>query len=92
VISEWFINLFTGLLQWFATDVLGTWTPPPELTDAADAATTALALFSSVGVWIPWPVLAFCVTSVLAVWGSVVLVKLALKLWAFAPFVGGSGA
>lgn len=76
-VARWFVSLFPGdLPDWLRTVVTGV--------------STLVAQVESWSVWIPWTELKFVVIGLFAFWIAVFLVKLALKIWSFVPFVGGT--
>lgn len=90
MIVEWFLGLVAFVLGWFA-ELFGTWTPPPELTEATTRVGTLLGEFSSLGTWIDWTVLGACVLTQIVTWGIVLGVKLIRAVGAHLPWFGGSG-
>lgn len=90
MISEWFLNLAAGFVQWLA-GLFGEWTPPEQLTDMAGSAGYLVGQFASLGVWVEWPVLIGCVAVSVGVWAVVVGIKLLRAVVAHIPAIGGSG-
>lgn len=90
MISEWFLQLAVGFATWLA-GVFGPWTPPAELVDMADGAQQLVTAFASLGVWVPWGVIAACVAASVATWAIVVGIKLVRALAAHIPGFGGAG-
>ena len=77
MISEFFVNLAVGFVQWLA-GLFGTWTPPTQLTQMATSANGLVATFSSLGVWVDWGVLGGCVTAAIATYNMVARFLVAL--------------
>jgi hypothetical protein len=90
VISEWFMNMAAGFVEWLAS-LFGEWEPPTQLTDMADSAGYLVGQFASLGVWVNWPVLIGCVAASVAVWTVVVGIKLLRAVVAHLPEWGGAG-
>lgn len=89
MITEWFISLAVGFLQW-ATGLLGTAAPPQFISDAAGAVTGIVNSAAGLGAWIPWAYLGVVGGGVLTYWLVVVGVKAVRWVWGLTPFSGGS--
>lgn len=90
MISEFFLNLAVGFVGWLA-GLFGEWDPPAELTGMATAAQSLVTQFASLGVWVPWGVIAACVGAAVASWAIVLGIKTIRAAAAHIPGVGGSG-
>ncbi|KRA23520.1 hypothetical protein ASD65_03100 [Microbacterium sp. Root61] len=90
MISEWFLGLAVGFVQWLA-GVFGEWTPPPELTGASSAVNGIIGSLAGMGVWVAWPVLGACVGAAITAWAIVVGIKLVRAVIAHIPAFGGAG-
>lgn len=90
MISEWFLGLALGAVGWLA-GLFGEWEPPAELTDMATQAQVLVGQFASLGVWVPWGVIAACVGASVTTWAIVLGIKTVRAAAAHIPAIGGSG-
>lgn len=72
-------------------DLFGEWEPPDELVNASDGARGLMSNMAGMGAWVEWTVLAACVAVQVAIWGSVVGIKLVRAVVAHIPGFGGAG-
>lgn len=89
MIAEWFIGIYTGMLEWFL-ELLPTDDPPEFLTSAPDAVETITQSAAGLGAWVPWSYLGIVASTILLLWGILSLVKGVRWLWGLTPFSGGS--
>lgn len=90
MIVEWILDLVEGFVTWFLglfdSLELPEWmtTPPPEVL-------SFFSMMTSMGVWVPWGVLAAVLGVVLTVYAAAFLIKLIRQILAHVPMFGGSG-
>jgi hypothetical protein len=87
MITEFFINLFFGFMQWVVS-LLPTWTAPGELTGLDDSVNGWFGQFAGIGVWVPWTAVAIAFGLVAAAAIFNVGARLVLWLYSVIPVFG----
>jgi hypothetical protein len=89
VITEWFLSLAEGVINWFVTII------PPLPAVAVDDASTSLgelgSLVGSMSVWVNWIGVGAQVSVVMTLYFTFLAVKILRALFAHVPFFGGNG-
>tara|TARA_R110002124_G_scaffold225554_1_gene390888 strand:+ start:4760 stop:5029 length:270 start_codon:yes stop_codon:yes gene_type:complete len=89
MITEWLLDLFLSLMEWFASQ-LPTDDPPAFLSDVAGFVDEIAGMAAGLGAWVPWSYLGVVASSILILWLVLVSVKGLRWLWGLTPFSGGS--
>jgi hypothetical protein len=91
VITEWFLSLMATIGAWFM-DLLpdADWSDGMVLT-ATNALSSVVVGMAALGAWFPWAVFTVCTTFVLSSYFVLFTLKIARQIWAYVPFVGGTG-
>jgi hypothetical protein len=91
VISEFFITIGTGIGVWFFGLLPDAdWSDGMVLT-ATNALASVVTGMAAIGVWFPWAVFGVCAVFVVSSYFVLFSLKIARQLWAYVPFVGGTG-
>ena len=89
MISEWFIQMWTGIQTWFV-GLFGTADPPAFLAQVAGFIGDLSARISGLGAWMPMGLLGTVAVAVLGLWFALWVVKFVRWVWGLTPFSGGS--
>lgn len=89
MISDWMIDVALGFALWFL-DLLPPIHLDPQFLDGSYLQ-LVLDWFDGLGVWVVWPVVVLCVSTVAGTWLLGFGVKALRALIAHIPFVGGKG-
>lgn len=89
MILEYLLDLVLGIVEWF----LGLFDDLdiPSWLSPSGQIQSFISNFASVGVWIPWTVMASVVTAVVATYSITFVVKLVKQILAHVPGFGGAG-
>lgn len=90
MIAEWFFELALLVTDWFLSLFDGFELPLTVTSPSGSIATLAANVYS-MGVWVPWVVVAGAVGASIAVWGVMFVVKLVKQVMAHVPGFGGAG-
>jgi len=90
MISEWFLNLSSTVWVWFA-ELFPTWQVPAFLSGIDETVNSFMSNAAGIGAWIDWTFWLVCVGVVISVWVVGLTVKIALRVAAYLPFIGGAG-
>lgn len=91
MISEFFITLGTTIGSWFLD-----WFPDLEsaermTVEASNHLGVVMAGAGALGAWLPWDVLVGTFGICIALYVSMFLAKIGMKILSHVPFVGGNG-
>lgn len=89
MITEWFLGLWAGIVEWFA-GILPQDDAPAFLTSVAGFIEDLVDSSAGLGAWIPWAYLGVVGGTVLTLWVVLVSVKGIRWVWGLTPFSGGS--
>lgn len=90
MITEFFIRLFVGLVEWINSMWNGYDLDMPWLQDFNASFQSVIQWSDGLGVWADWVLFNNIVTAVFGVWVVVLVVKLALRI--VSHVTGGGGA
>jgi hypothetical protein len=91
VISEWFIAIGSAIATWFISLLPDNdWSDGMVLT-ATNALSSVFTGMAALGAWFPWPLFTVCALFVLSSYFVLFSLKIARQIWAYVPFVGGTG-
>lgn len=90
MIVEWLFDLVATVVDWFFSLFNGLEVPSWLSTPPSDLA-LFVSNFSSMGVWVPWDILAAVISAVVAAYASLFIVKLVKQVAAHIPGFGGAG-
>lgn len=90
MIVEWFLDLVIGFVNWFL-ELFEPLSVPSWLAAPSGDMAAFVSNVSSMGVWVPWGLLASVVASVIGVYVVTFTVKLIKQILAHVPAVGGAG-
>lgn len=90
MITEWFLWLGTQIGNWFAT-LFPTDDAPQWMKDLGKQFNTLLTGADGLGVWVGWSTVTTILLTCVSIYTVLLIVKAAMKVWSFVPFVGGTG-
>lgn len=90
MIVEWFLDLVEVVVEWFLGLFDGLDIPDWITTPSGDIA-LFVSNIESMGVWVPWDVMAVVVAGVIGVYVTTFIVKLVKQILAHVPAFGGAG-
>lgn len=88
MIVEWWIGVVSSFVDWVAS-LFPTWSAPD--LDPSSGIGQVVSAGASLGNWVPWTVLLFCVGVVVAAWLVTLGIKIVRALIAHVPEFGGAG-
>lgn len=91
MISEWFIGLAQGIAAWFLGLLPDVSAADGMIVTASNALSSVMYGAGALSAWMPWWMLGITFTGVLGIYVAGIALKVVLKLWSFAPLVGGTG-
>jgi hypothetical protein len=89
MITEWFLDWFLALQEWFL-GFLGTDDPPAWIGDVAAVLADVIERASGLGAWFPFALLGTVAVFLLTLWGVLWSVKGVRWVYGLTPFSGGS--
>lgn len=90
MIIEAIWSLICGMVSGLV-DILPHYTAPKELDNVFEQFTNQMMNFASLGVWVNWGVLNFCVMAAMGSWFTGLIFKIGKQALAHVPAVGGAG-
>lgn len=93
MIVEWFVAIGAGIAEFFAGLMPGPdeFVLPPELVGIDQTVSDFFDGFSGLGVWVPWVLLAGCISIAVTAWLLGIGIKVLRTIASHVPFFGGSG-
>lgn len=89
MISEWFLDLFAGIVEWFAS-LFGDGDVWPWLTGMSDFISDLLENAAGLGAWFPFVLFGLVAGTYFTLWFLFWGLKFLRWLWGLTPFSGGS--
>lgn len=89
MITEAFLDLFAGFIEWFL-GLFGTDSPPAWLDDLAGFVTELVSRASGLGAWFPFALFGTIAATVIGLWAIFWAIKGLRWIWGLTPFSGGS--
>lgn len=90
MITEWLIDVFLALGEWFASLLPDLDWANGMVVDASNVVTSLMVAAAQISAWFPWGVLVATATVVLGLYVLLFALKFARWVWGIGPWSGGS--
>lgn len=90
MITDWIMDLFAGLGEWFISLMPDLNWANGMVVSASNVITSLMIGAASIGAWFPWDVLVSTAIVVLGVYFALFGLKVVRWLWGLTPLSGGS--
>lgn len=90
MITEWLIDLFVGIGEWFASLLPDMDWANGMVVDASNAVGSVMVAAAQISAWFPWGVLTATASVVLGIYVALFALKFIRFVWGLTPFSGGS--
>lgn len=90
MVTEWFLWLGATISDWFAT-LLPSDDAPSWFKSLGDQFNVLLSGADGLGVWVGWSTVTAIILVCVSIYTTLLIVKAAMRVWSYVPFVGGAG-
>lgn len=90
MVTEWLMYLGSLMGEW-ALGLLPTTDAPDWFRTLGSQFNTLLTGADGLGVWVGWGTVVTILLACVSIYLVLLIVKVAMKVWSFVPFVGGTG-